>query len=300
MGDVAMTVPVVKQLLKQYPALHITFVSDEKFSSLFQHIPRLEFYAADIRGKHHGFFGLLLLFNDLKKIKSINAIADLHDVLRTKLLSFLFRLSGTSVKCIDKGRKDKKALTRKDNKKLVQLPTTFQRYADVFTRLGYPFKLITSAPRVKLQVNEAVKELSGNDDIARIGIAPFAKHKEKTYPLTEMEKVISYLSNKGYKIFLFGGGNEISLLEDWQNQFNNVLNIAGKLSFEEELMLISNLDIMISMDSANMHLASLYGVPVISIWGATHPFAGFYGFAQNPLNAVQADIYCRPCSVFWK
>jgi ADP-heptose:LPS heptosyltransferase len=298
MGDVAMTVPVVKQLLEQYPALHITFVSDEKFSSLFQHIPRLEFYAADIRGKYHGFLGLLRLFNDLKKTKNIHAIADLHDVLRTKVLTFLFRLTGTSVKRIDKGRKEKKALTRKDNKKLVQLPTTFQRYANVFARLGHPFKLIPSIQRIKLQANETAKELSGNDNITRIGIAPFAKHKEKTYPLAEMEKVISYLANKGHKIFLFGGGNEISQLEDWQNQFKNVLNIAGKLSFEEELMLISNLDIMISMDSANMHLASLYGVPVISIWGATHPFAGFYGFAQNPLNAVQSDIYCRPCSVF--
>jgi ADP-heptose:LPS heptosyltransferase len=52
------------------------------------------------------------------------------------------------------------------------------------------------------------------------------------------------------------------------------------------------------MDSGNMHLASLYGVPVVSIWGATHPFAGFYGFGQDHSNAVQADLYCRPCSVF--
>jgi ADP-heptose:LPS heptosyltransferase len=52
------------------------------------------------------------------------------------------------------------------------------------------------------------------------------------------------------------------------------------------------------MDSANMHLASIYGVPVVSIWGATHPFAGFYGWMQDVNNIVQADLYCRPCSVF--
>jgi ADP-heptose:LPS heptosyltransferase len=56
--------------------------------------------------------------------------------------------------------------------------------------------------------------------------------------------------------------------------------------------------LMISMDSANMHLASLFGVPVISVWGATHPYTGFYGWAQPTGNAVQIDLYCRPCSVF--
>jgi ADP-heptose:LPS heptosyltransferase len=58
------------------------------------------------------------------------------------------------------------------------------------------------------------------------------------------------------------------------------------------------MDLAVSMDSANMHLASLFGIPVISIWGATHPFTGFNGWNQPPGNAVQIDLYCRPCSVF--
>ena len=61
---------------------------------------------------------------------------------------------------------------------------------------------------------------------------------------------------------------------------------------------IANLDLVVSMDSANMHLASLFGVPVVSVWGATHPFAGFYGWGQLIGNAVQLDLDCRPCSVF--
>jgi ADP-heptose:LPS heptosyltransferase len=52
------------------------------------------------------------------------------------------------------------------------------------------------------------------------------------------------------------------------------------------------------MDSANMHLASLVEVPVVSIWGATHPSLGFYGFRQDINNAIQPQIACRPCSVF--
>ena len=101
-----------------------------------------------------------------------------------------------------------------------------------------------------------------------------------------------------HRIFLFGGTNEKEVLQQWETEFQNTKCIAGTMNFEEELMLIAQLDIMISMDSANMHLASLYRVPVVSVWGATHPYAGFYGWGQRPANAVQIDLYCRPCSVF--
>ena len=47
-----------------------------------------------------------------------------------------------------------------------------------------------------------------------------------------------------------------------------------------------------------MHLASLYGVPVVSVWGGTHPWLGFYGWGQDPANAVQVELECRPSSVF--
>lgn len=298
MGDVAMTVPVVKQLLQQHPELSITFVSDVKFSALFDDIPRLRFFGADIHGKYNGFTGLLQLFNQLKKIENITAVADLHDVLRSKVLSFLFKASGKKVAVINKGRKEKKELTRKYNKICKPLRTGFQRYADVFNALGYPVNLLNESERIKLKVNNNIEQLLINNHQIKIGIAPFGKHKEKTYPIEAMEKVIRTLSSRNNTIFLFGGAGERMQFEAWQKAYPNVINMAGRLSFKEELTLISHLDLMISMDSGNMHLASLYGVPVVSIWGATHPFAGFYGFGQDPSNAVQADLYCRPCSVF--
>ena len=74
--------------------------------------------------------------------------------------------------------------------------------------------------------------------------------------------------------------------------------MAGKYSFAEELEHIAKLDVMVSMDSANMHFASCLGVPVVSIWGATHPCRGFYGWRQNPAWAVQKEMKCRPCSKY--
>ena len=113
-----------------------------------------------------------------------------------------------------------------------------------------------------------------------IGIAPFAAHKSKMYPLDLMEQVIEQLS-KTNKVILFGGGNnEIQILESFQDRFKNVTNVAGKLTLEQELNLISNLDVMLSMDSGNAHLAAMLGLKVITIWGVTHPYAGFAPFNQ--------------------
>jgi ADP-heptose:LPS heptosyltransferase len=65
--------------------------------------------------------------------------------------------------------------------------------------------------------------------------------------------------------------------------------MAGVVNLSQELELISHLDLMISMDSANAHLSAMYGIPTITLWGVTHPYAGFYPFRQNPDNALLAD-----------
>jgi ADP-heptose:LPS heptosyltransferase len=216
------------------------------------------------------------------------------------VISFLFKTTGIATASIDKGRKEKKELTAKENKKLVQLKTSFQRYAEVFNTLGLALSLdITRQPFPKQELPASALALF-NAAKKNICIAPFAKHEEKMYPHAKMKSVVKKLwENKQYQVFLLGGGkDETAILNEWEKEFPGAISLAGKFSIKEELAIISNMDTMISMDSANMHLASLFGVPVISVWGATHPFAGFYGWAQPADNAVQIDLYCRPCSVF--
>ena len=299
LGDVAMTVPVLKLLLQQNPGLKVTMVSSRFMQPLFAGIDRLQFYAADLKGKHKGVKGLYRLYRELKKSFTIDAIADLHDVLRTKILRSFFIFSGIPIAVIDKGRREKKELTRRENKILKPLKTTFERYAEVFTSLQLPITLNTSKTVKKTTVQpQEIIELA-EQGYKLIGLAPFAQYAEKTYPPEKMQEVIRLLLEDGkIKIFLFGGKNEVSVFDEWEKEFEGVKSLAGKMNFEKELEWISGLDLMISMDSANMHLASLYGVPVVSIWGATHPYAGFYGWGQKENNAIQVELYCRPCSVF--
>ncbi len=290
MGDVAMTVPVLRAFVKQYPKVKLTIISRPFFKPFFDGIPNLEFFAFDEKERHKGFLGLLRLFQDVKKLK-IDAFADLHNVLRSKIVSLLFALSGKKRATVDKGREGKKELTREENKIFKQLPTMFERHAKVFEEIGFPLDLSKPTFPEKAVLSSDILDIIGNESSKLIGIAPFAQYDSKVYPLDLMKEVIAKLAeNSSYRILLFGGGKkEIEILDSISEPFENVINMAGKIKFQQELQLISNLDVMLSMDSGNAHIAAMLGVKVITVWGATHPYAGFLPFNQSLENALTAD-----------
>jgi len=239
------------------------------------------------------------LFKHLKETGKYDALADLHDNLRSKILRTLFRLSGITYAFIDKGRGEKKLLTRFPGKVLTPLKLTTERYADVFRALGFPLLLDHQLAKKHIEPMAGLTAITGEKIKPWIGIAPFAKHKGKIYPLEKTVEVISSLNSKDVTIFLFGGSPlEDEICKEWQLQYKNVISVVGRLDMKQELAVIGQLDVMLSMDSAGMHLASLEGIPVVSVWGATHHYAGFLGYGQSEANIVADDIECRPCSIY--
>ena len=285
MGDVAMTVPVLRALTEQHPDLNITVLTRTFFTPLFRNIPNVKVISAELKGQHKGVFGLYKLARQLNSAHTFYAIADLHNVLRTKILKQFLKCR--RFVSIDKGRKAKKELTT--GKRFTALKTTHERYALVFEVLGFPVDL--SNPRFpgKAVLSEKIKSMIGGDVNTLIGIAPFAAHEGKQYPLELMEQVIAKLST-AYKILLFGGGpQEIKVLNGIEGRIKNVINVAGKLTLSEEMDVISNLDLMLSMDSGNGHIAAMLGVNTFTIWGVTHPYAGFAPFNQPEGHAFLPD-----------
>ena len=290
LGDVAMTVPVLRVLCATYPNLKITVVSRVFFKPLFDELPNVEFFEAEVKGRHQGIKGLLLLSKELKR-NGVTAIADLHNVLRSHVVRAYFKTNFTPVAKIDKGRKEKKALTRAHNKIYKQLPTTFERYAAVFEHLNFPIDLSRHEFPKRKVLTEASRAYIDKTRKKHIGIAPFAAFKGKMYPLSLMKEVIDTLAeNTEIQLLLFGGGtSEKETLDTIASHYENVTSLVDKLSFEDELAIIANLDAMIAMDSGNAHLSAIYNVPTITLWGVTHPFLGFYPFQQPLENALQAD-----------
>ena len=295
MGDVAMTVPVLRALTENYPEVQLTVLTKKPFMPIFDGLGNVEVKEADVKNRHKGLMGLWRLYKELKPL-NFDAVADLHNVLRSRVLKKYFSLERIPFAQIDKGRKEKKALTRPKNKVFEQLKSTHERYADVFAELGFPIDLTKAKPLGRIQLSEKVLDLVHQDTKKWAGIAPFAAHEGKMYPLEATEEIIKELNNTDkYKILLFGGGaKEVEVLERLAKLYKNVECLAGKLHLAEELQLISNLDVMLSMDSGNAHMATNYGIPVVTLWGVTHPYAGFYPFGQPMENALMADRETYP------
>lgn len=305
LGDVAMAVPVVYSLAKQHPDIRITVLSRNMARPLFENLaPNVGFMGADLKGEYRGIRGLNALYRRLTA-KQFTAIADLHSVLRSEFLRMRFNMSNCKVAHINKHRKGRRKLTSIDNRQLSQQPTTFQNYVEVFEQLGYSiniqFTSIFPSEGGDLSMLPATMNTK-NAGEQWIGIAPFAAHEGKIYPTHLMHQVIAQLTQQHpqARIFLFGRGEkEDKYFTEWCQEFPTCTYVSQHIdSMYEELILMSHLEVMLSMDSANMHLASLTGIPVVSVWGATHPLAGFMGWNQSKDNAIQADLDCRPCSIF--
>ena len=290
MGDVAMTVPLVRALVQQYPDVKVTVVSRLQYKPFFEDIPHVAFHAADTTGRHKGLLGIWKLYKELKALH-IYAVADLHNVLRSKILTLLFKINGKKTATTDKARDEKKALTRPNNKVFKPLIPVIQRHAAVFKQLGFPVNLKGLLNPDRAPLTPDLLEITGAKTQPWIGVAPFAQHPGKAYPKDLMQEVIKKLAFDGScKLLLFGGGEkEVAQLKKFAKGHDNVVVVAGRLKLKQELRLMAHLDVMLSMDSGNGHMAAMQGVKVITLWGATHPYAGFVPYNQPLENSLTAD-----------
>jgi len=298
MGDVAMVASVLREFSEQNPSVELIMVSRPAFKPFFDGIPKLIFHPIQPKTIHKGIDGLYKLYQELRRYKP-DAIADLHDNLRSRAISTFFRITGLKIRRIDKGRAEKKALTRIHNKILKPLRQTVERYADVLRELGLDIKLSHQINKSPLAIPAKAQSLFTGKITKKIGISPFAQHVYKVYALAKMEEVIAAIAHLGYELFIFGGGKtEQVIAEQWAERHLNTHNLIGNYNLTEELAIISNLDVMLSMDSSGMHMASLMGIPVVSVWGPTHPWAGFLGYGQLESDCIQIDHPSRPNSIY--
>jgi ADP-heptose:LPS heptosyltransferase len=303
MGDVALTTPVLAGMRDQYPGVDLLLLTRREFKPLFSSIEGLRFFFPDFKKRHKGFFGLLNIFSDLRREGKIDHVIDLHDVLRSKILRLLFWLSGVPASVIIKGRNEKKSVIH--GKVKIRLKHSVERYYDTFRKAGYP--LIQEKGPWIVPTPEGLEKISGlisSKSELNIGVAPFAKHKLKMWPEENMVRLLQLISEKiNSRVWLFGGDEESDKLKALQEKIPGSFITAGNLNLEEELALMSKLDLMIAMDSSNMHMAALCGIKVISIWGGTDPMCGFGAWMQPENYSVSIpnnELACRPCTIYGK
>ena len=302
-GDIILTLPVIQKLKAQYPKAEITLVSRPYISSLAEAL-EIDFFGADIDVKYNGFAGLVKLSKHLHKQYNPTHVIDLHNVLRTKIIRNYFSLNGVKGSYLIKDRKAQKHLTQYPDKELKKLPHITKRYQNTINAAGIildfnPLEdhLLKPKAELPIKITSALNTRKKN-----IGLAPFSQHKSKQWPVTKIVTLINSLTADDYTIWLFGGKGDIPELNSLKEQLHaDTEIIAGILCLPQEILLMSKLDSVIAMDSSNMHMAAVSGTKVISIWGATHPFAGYAPLGHNDQGIIQipdSQIDCRPCSVY--
>ena len=300
LGDVAMTIPVLYPACRANPDTRFVMITKAWPASMFHDRPdNLMVVGIDVNKEYKGLFGLIKLASHLRKQYDIDAVADLHSVMRTWIIGAWMKLCGIPVARLDKQRARRKALI--NHKSDEPVTPTHDRYRQVFQQLGIEVpddftRLYDGKP---LPVSPIV--LDKEPGQRWIAISPFSAHEGKVYPLKLMEQVIAQLSKRdNYWIFLMGGGKaeKIALRAIARNNERVISMAEIKHGFTDEYALFGKCDLMLTMDSANMHLASLMGLKAITIWGATAPACGFLGYGQDSGIDIQLDMDCRPCSIY--
>lgn len=310
LGDVAMTLPVVWSVAKDNPNTDFIIVTQPWLCSIYKDLlPNISTYPCEPHGSHAGIFGMWRLAKELKALH-IDTVADLHDVLRTKMLRTFLYVLGCKYKFINKGRKQRSKLIQQtkyavpasqisnSDSSLIELPSQHSKYADVFKSLGLNFSLTFQSLDLPL-----LPQLFQKQSNQRwIGVAPTAAHLSKVLPIDKLTSILTeVLQSKSTKVFFFGRETDVvSLSQSLATQFPDKVYHSSQFAngLRDELRLMQQLDVMVSMDSGNMHLASLVGIRVVSVWGVTHPAMGFLGYGQSIDDCVACRYACRPCSVY--
>ena len=285
LGDVALMAPVVKAYAEANPDIRFTVAAPPMLEPLFDGSSNVCFLGLK---KRQSFIKLYHAF----EVVGADTVVDLHKVNRVGFAIILLCLRHLfdprfRIFTLHKGRLSRWLFLHHwchSPRKL-----QYERYDDVFRRAGLKTKSVK-------RCEKAVKGCERTNVV--VGVAPFSQHEGKVWPLERTEALVRMLSERGYEVLLFGSKEEATTLEGWASKYERVRSMAGKQRFSDEMEIIRNLAVMVSMDSSNMHFASAVGVPVVSIWGATHPDFGFYGYGQDRSNALCANLACQPCSAY--
>lgn len=306
MGDVAMLIPIVYATARANPQHEFVLMTQPLLTSLLVNPPaNLEAMSMETKGRDRSVAALLQYIKMLKS-GGYDAFIDLHDVLRTKAIRLSMMCRGIPTYTLQKPRKARARLIRRSRgKRLEPVPTMLSLYTDTLRSAG--LSVPSEIPPLEVpELSERLLSQLGLDPTKQwVGVAPFASTESKVYDLELMQEVVYQIaSDTQCQVILFGGrGHEAEELRSWSSRHPKVWTFAGELDLMEDITLMKRLVCMVSMDSANAHLAALVGCPVVSVWCATHPYAGFVAHRQSEADCLTGDLTslpCRPCTIFGK
>ena len=226
MGDVAMLVHTVRALRDSYPRLAITIATRKHFTAFFDGIDGVDFLTVDSGIRYKGICGMWRMAADARK-RGVDTVADIHDVLRSKLLKLILKIRyGIPYSVIDKEKRLKRHATRRRNKVLSPLRHNVMRYCDTLANIGYPVVM----PEVRRIERPIPKVFEGEKRGLWAGFSPFSKQVGKSYPIESSARLTDMLSERFERVFIFtGGGHEHRFALDMERTHGNVTAVYKRI-----------------------------------------------------------------------
>lgn len=298
MGDVAIACEVVKRMCKRYPRQAFIFMTDERYAQLAPKCNNLTTKAIRIK-EYKGVPMIMGLGFTIAKQYEFDKVIDLNDTIRTKLIRMALRLKNKKVFVVNKHRIQCFIKFHFQSKRQLKLRHTAEMMADAITYAGYPLSINDIEFNDKTTSNGIIK--SQQTEQINIGIACFSSKRNKEYPKELLVQLIDMLqNNSNIRVSVFGKGQRETEIGNELSKLTNCMSCINEDDMQSDIDNIRNMNLMICVDTGWMHIASLIGKPVISLWGPTQPSCGYYPLHQARDIAVTLSMPCSPCSVYGK
>ena len=296
-GDVILTLPLLQVLKKNYPESKIDFLCIPNTSVLLKNNPYVnDVIVYDKRKSDPGSF--ITLVRSLRAGK-YDLIISPHRSFRSAIISKL----SLAKKTISFDRSsmsflyDEKVIYKKDVHEILRNLSLSELLGIRSDKIIRPELFIGKEETDAADKFYIESGINQNDRI--ICIAPGSVWFTKRLPKEKFVKVCDLLQRTGSKIILIGGESDKELTGYiYSNSENkNIADAAGKFSILGSAELIRRASLLITNDSAPLHIANSVGTKVTAIFGATVPGFGFYPYGEEDIVIEINGLKCRPCSI---
>jgi heptosyltransferase-2 len=296
LGDVVLSTPVFTALKRSHPDCHLTaWVRPEAGAVLEGHPDVDAVLLDDKRGADRGLAGFLRVRRQLVDGRFDVALA-LHKSLRTAALLALARLPRRIGFRQSAGWFLYHQVVRRD----VALHDV-ERNLSLLAGLGVdpqaapPSLLVVPNPTAVARFGALLREVGVPLDLPLVGLAPGSVWATKRWTVEGFAAVAGALAAAGHRVLLLGAPNEQGIAEEVERRCDGAaINVCGRTDVAMLVAAIDGCRLLISNDSAPMHIAVARGVPVVAIFGATHPRQGYGPYSDRAI-VVQHELDCRPC-----
>lgn len=294
LGDVAMTLPPLYAAADDHPSDQFVLVT-QYFMSRLVIDPPLNLTTLPFQQDQDAKpLGLIKFARKLHRLYPDAVVVDLNNNFITRSIGLSLKTKGHKLVTIDIPKADRNKLLSTRKEGVVPPNLYLPRITDLY------FLTLKRAGISMLSKGRLVVGRTSCPRKVTIGIAPYAQYEGKMILKEQLLELIDLLVERfpNCDLILYGAaGSEARKNRELVQLRANTVRLTSAQGLAEEVKEIAQLDCMVSMDSANQHIAAMVGTPVVSIWGATHPAAGYIPFRTPLVNCIGVDIECRPCSV---